>query len=181
MDWHPVISVQQHTPDNDCYHFNIANVRFAFWAFFRKPKNSGLKPGQNDDPVTRWPGSERWPKWPIDPVTQWPSSTSAPYVYCNFASIRTIPYALCFLCTLYTLPTGHRRDTDSNPRCSTLPAWMKLAGRWLNEERDGRRTDSDSPAVRTCSRTDIELSLLAFSLHLDSRPVRDSSCISGGF
>jgi len=23
------------------------------WAFFRKPENSGLTPGQNDDPVTR--------------------------------------------------------------------------------------------------------------------------------
>ena len=26
--------------------------------------------------MTRWPGRERWPKWPIDPVTQWPSSMS---------------------------------------------------------------------------------------------------------
>jgi len=44
--------------------------------FFENRKNSGLTPGQNDDPVTRWPGRERWPKWPIDPVTQWPSSMS---------------------------------------------------------------------------------------------------------
>ena len=56
--------------------FSISNVRFAFWAFFENRKNSGLTPGQNDDPVTRWPGRERWPKWPIDPVTQWPSSIS---------------------------------------------------------------------------------------------------------
>jgi len=26
--------------------------------------------------ITRWPGRERWLKWPIDPVTQWPSSMS---------------------------------------------------------------------------------------------------------
>jgi len=26
--------------------------------------------------MTRWPGRERWPKWPTDPVTQWPSSMS---------------------------------------------------------------------------------------------------------
>jgi len=32
---------------------------------------------KNDDPVTRWPGRERWPKWSIDQVTQWPSSMSA--------------------------------------------------------------------------------------------------------
>jgi len=43
--------------------------------FFRKPeKNSGLTPGQNDDPVIRWPWRERWPKRPTDPVIQWPSS-----------------------------------------------------------------------------------------------------------
>ena len=27
--------------------------------------------------MTRWPGRERWPKWPIDPVAQWHSSMSA--------------------------------------------------------------------------------------------------------
>jgi len=27
--------------------------------------------------MTRWPGRERWNKWPVDPVTQWPSSMSA--------------------------------------------------------------------------------------------------------
>jgi len=79
MDWHPVISVQQQTPDNDFCHFSISNVRFAFWAFFENRKNSGLTPGKNDDPVTRWPGRERWPKWPTDPVTHWPSSVSALY------------------------------------------------------------------------------------------------------
>jgi len=41
-----------------------------FGHFFENRKNSGLTPGQNDDPVTRWPGRERWPKWPIDP---WPN------------------------------------------------------------------------------------------------------------
>ena len=53
MDLHSVISVQQHTPDNDFCHVSISNVHVAFWAFFRKRKNSGLTPGQNDDPVTR--------------------------------------------------------------------------------------------------------------------------------
>ena len=76
MDWHPVISVQQQTPDNDICHFSISNVRFAFWTFFENRENSGLTPGQNDDPVTQWPRRERWPKWPIDPVTLWPSYMS---------------------------------------------------------------------------------------------------------
>ena len=60
-------------------YIRIWNVRFAFWAFFENRKNSGLTPGKNDHPVTRWPGRERWPKWPIDPVTHWPSSVSALY------------------------------------------------------------------------------------------------------
>ena len=49
-----------------------------FGHFYENRNNSGLIPGQNDDPVTRWPGRERWPKWPVDPVTQWPSSMSGP-------------------------------------------------------------------------------------------------------
>ena len=44
--------------------------------FYKNRKNSGITPGLNDDPVTRWPGRERWPKWPTDPVTQWPSCMS---------------------------------------------------------------------------------------------------------
>ena len=56
--------------------FSISHVRFEFWAFFQNRKNLELTPDQNDDPVTRWPKRERWPKWPIDPVTQWPSSMS---------------------------------------------------------------------------------------------------------
>jgi len=53
MHWHPVISVQQQTPDNDFCHFSISYAYFAFWAFTRKPEKLGLTPGQNDDPVTR--------------------------------------------------------------------------------------------------------------------------------
>ena len=37
-----------------------------FGHFFENWKNSGLTLGQNDDPMTQWPGRERWPKWPID-------------------------------------------------------------------------------------------------------------------
>jgi len=73
MDWHPVISVQQQTPDNDC-HFSISNVRFAFWALFSKTGKTWV--WHRVKMMTRWPGREIWPKWPIDPVTQWPSSTS---------------------------------------------------------------------------------------------------------
>ena len=66
MDWHPVISVQQQTPDNDFCHFSISNVRFAFWAFFRKPEKLGSHTrskwwlgdsnvkGDPNDPLTRW-------------------------------------------------------------------------------------------------------------------------------
>ena len=57
MEWHPVISVQQQTPDNDLCHFSISNVRFVFWAFFRKPEKLGSHTGSKwwpgDDPVPR--------------------------------------------------------------------------------------------------------------------------------
>jgi len=69
MDWHPVISVQQQTPDNDFCHFSISNVRFAFLGiFFENRKNSGLTPGQNDDPVTRVWKMTQMTRWPSDPV-----------------------------------------------------------------------------------------------------------------
>ena len=74
MDWHPVISVQQQTHDNDFCHFSISNVRFAFWVFFSKTGKTRVS--RRVEMMTRWPGRERWPKWPIDPVPQWPSSMS---------------------------------------------------------------------------------------------------------
>ena len=44
-----------------------------FGHFFESRENSG----QNQvKMITRWPGRERRPKWPIDLVTQWPSSMS---------------------------------------------------------------------------------------------------------
>ena len=64
MDWHPVISVQQQTPDNDFCHFSISNVRFAFWAFFRKPEKLGSHTGSK-----WWPGDPD----PYDPLTRWPN------------------------------------------------------------------------------------------------------------
>jgi len=38
-----------------------------FGHFFENRENSGLTPGQNEDPVTQWPGRERWPG---DPMSQ---------------------------------------------------------------------------------------------------------------
>jgi len=72
MDWQPVTSVQQKTPDNDFCHFSISNVglRYAFWALFKIPENSGLTPGQNDDPVTRTWKTTQMTHWPGDPMTQ---------------------------------------------------------------------------------------------------------------
>jgi len=77
MDWHPVISVQQQTLDNDLSFQHFKSTFCILGIFFENRKYSGHTPGQNDDPVSRWPGRERWPKWPIDPVAQWPSSMSA--------------------------------------------------------------------------------------------------------
>ena len=80
MDWHPVISVQQQTPDNDFCHISISNVCFAFWAFFSKTGKTRVS--HRVKMMTRWPGRERWPKWPTDPVPclprrGWPRSNFA--------------------------------------------------------------------------------------------------------
>ena len=60
-----MISVQQQTLDNDFRHFSISNVRFAFWAFFRKPEKLGSHTGSN-----WWPGDPDVKDDPNDPVTQ---------------------------------------------------------------------------------------------------------------
>jgi len=70
MDWHPVTSVQQQTP---VMTFVISAFQMSvlhFGHFFENRKNSGLTPGQNDDPVTRtWKMTQMTP-WPGDPMTQ---------------------------------------------------------------------------------------------------------------
>jgi len=53
---------------NDFCHFSISNVRFAF------SKTGKTRVSHRVKMMTRWPGRERWPRWPLDPVTQWPSS-----------------------------------------------------------------------------------------------------------
>jgi len=63
-------------------HFSISNVRFAFWAFFENRKNSGLTPGQNDDPVTR--------TWKLTQMTHWPGDTMTQFHVCT---VRYITYA----------------------------------------------------------------------------------------
>jgi len=59
--------------------------------------------------MTRWPGCERWPKWPTDPVTQWPSSMSVSHskshlknlgCLLSWQSIEVIEFA-AIRCRLY--------------------------------------------------------------------------------
>ena len=57
-----MISVQQQTPDNDFVISAFQMYLLHFWAFFENRKNSGLTPGQNDDPGLK--------DDPNDPVTQ---------------------------------------------------------------------------------------------------------------
>ena len=82
MDWHPVISVQQQTPDNDFCHFSIANVRcLHFGHFFKNRKKARV--WHRVKMMTRWPGDpgvKDDPKWPNDPAIQWLSSTSGVYI-----------------------------------------------------------------------------------------------------
>jgi len=67
------IKCQYFNDDWTEFHKNIYLYIFIL-GFFRKPEKNQIS--HRVQMMTRWPGSERWPKWPIDPVTQWPSSMS---------------------------------------------------------------------------------------------------------
>ena len=71
MDWQPVISVQQQTPDNDFCHFSISNVPFAFWAFFSKTGKTRVS--HRVEMMTRCPGDPDVKDDPNDPLTRWPN------------------------------------------------------------------------------------------------------------
>jgi len=130
MDWHPVISVQQQTPDNDlsCQHFIC-----TFSVFGILSKTEKIRVSHRVKMMTRWPGRERWPKWPIDPVTQWPSSMSATYwtkisvrlvvrwvlrlhhweIQCIFLTLGAYsPYTTCVATPLVWLTSVTDRQTD---------------------------------------------------------------------
>ena len=107
MDWHPVISVQQQTPDNDFCHFIIFKCTFCILGIFSKTGKTRVS--HRVKMMIRWPGCERWPKWPTDPVTQWPSSMSVSHskshlknLECllSWQSIEVIEFA-AIRCRLY--------------------------------------------------------------------------------
>ena len=64
-------TVQQQTSDNDSS-FQHFECTFCILGIFSKTGKSRVS--HRVKMATRWPGRERWPKWPIDPVTYWPSS-----------------------------------------------------------------------------------------------------------
>ena len=68
MDWHPVISVQQQTSENDFCHFSISNIRLHFGHFSKTGKNRSK--WWPDDPVTRTWKMTQMTHWPGDPMTQ---------------------------------------------------------------------------------------------------------------
>jgi len=66
-----------------CKHFNddrldgfsqIYISLYLYLGFFSKTGKTRVS--HRVKMMTRWPGRESWPKWPIDPVTRWPSSMS---------------------------------------------------------------------------------------------------------
>ena len=119
MDWHPVISVQQPTPDSDFCHLSISNVRFAFWAFFRKPEKTRVSHWVKM--MTQWPRCERWPKWPIDSVTQWPSSMSDRYSK-SIYNIHTLLY-LCQISFSFVI-----KSTAAEANVSSKLVWTEFTG-----------------------------------------------------
>ena len=100
MDWHPVISVQQQTPDNDFCHFSISNVLFAFWAFFRKQEKLGSHTGSK-----WWPGDPVNRMWKITQMTHWPGDPVTHFrVWCARYPVHTVSNTVLVLkCKVYML------------------------------------------------------------------------------
>jgi len=101
--------------------------------------------------MTRWPGRERWPKWPIHPVTQWPSSMSGVHgwwwSWCRVVlaeSAHVVP-AVADRPASHTARLQARRPRPARLPRRRLPArpvsWppalaalsRRLANSWMNE------------------------------------------------
>jgi len=110
MDWHPVISVQQQTPNNDFCYFSISNVLFEFWAFFSKTGKTRVshrvKMMSRGDPDVKDDPNDQLTRWPNDPVPRLVRSRPA----CGASE----------LCTRSLHSKGHfwREDRDA--------AWSQL-------------------------------------------------------
>jgi len=71
--WRSFIKYQYFNDGWTDFHKKIYIFISLSWALSKTGKT---RVSQRVKMMTRWPGRERWPKWPIDPVTQWPSSMS---------------------------------------------------------------------------------------------------------
>jgi len=93
------------------------------WAFCRKLENSGLTPGQHNDPVTRmW----KMIQMTIDLVTQWPSSMSghdSDKQTHRPRTLVTIGRILCFA-------QGCGPIITRSPFCTTSIQWIILTYGW---------------------------------------------------
>jgi len=97
--------------------------------------------------MTRWPGRERWPKWPIDPVTQWPSSMSDPLVASATHCVRrlmeqpagqrdicpvsvNLPSAFNNVSVPGLVPWHYRRSPENYSPAPVDPGVILLLGSW---------------------------------------------------
>jgi len=93
MDCHPVISVQQETPDNDFLSFQHFTCTFWILGIFSKPEKLGTHTRSKwwpDDPVTQTWKMTQMTHWPGDPMTQfhvWPELTCSKSTELHDASI----------------------------------------------------------------------------------------------
>jgi len=126
----------------------IFTKKYIPFAFFENRKNSGLTPGQNDDPVTRtW----KMTQMTHHPVTQWPSSMSGVHgwwwSWCRVVlaeSAHVVP-AVADRPASHTARLQARRPRPARLPRRRLPArpvsWppaiaalsRRLANSWMNE------------------------------------------------
>ena len=157
MDWHPMISIQQQTPDNDFCHFSISNVRFAFCAFKKNRKKTRVS--HRVKMMTRWPGDPDVKDDPNDPLTRWPNDPvpCLPATQPNSASYTSISSMASFLATFVLL------SLTTSLRVILHDGWLGLR-QCLTREKNKRMCSDVTEctkcqkliyvlaSVRTCSR-----------------------------
>jgi len=83
--WRSFINCQYFNNDWTDFHKKIYIFISLSWDFFSKTGKTRVS--HRLKMMTRWPGRERWPRWPNDPVTQWPSSMSDTRLLWNWVAI----------------------------------------------------------------------------------------------
>jgi len=116
-------------------HFSISNVRFAFYAFFRKPENLGSHTGSK-----WWPGNPYVKDDPNDPLTRWPNDPvpcliqSYRFSTCAKMTIWIGEYLCCRveICWLRNFVVNRERYSKRKHGLETTNDWTRYRETYSN-------------------------------------------------